>query len=143
MASARTGMMTALTACQPRRAPPRSRRARRTRCTDSMSWGATDKAITTATDASYRAAGTLRSARLGLASALAAPRHNSIAASRLASYRVNTRPSALTGPPSRIPAAQAGSWTCGRVTSTVAPPVAPISTKKNSLTETIKAPRTA
>ena len=72
----------------PGRTPPRSRRARRTRSTDSTSCGATEIAITRAVAIWWNAAGTLRSARFGLASAFAAPMQISSPASRPASTAV-------------------------------------------------------
>ena len=97
---------------------PRSRRAARTRVTPSTSCGVKLSATTTATPTSYSAPGTARSSRRGFANAFAAPTQASMVASCSPAYTAPSSPSRVTSPPSRTPAAQSGSVTSGRLTST-------------------------
>ena len=90
-----------------------------------MSCGARVNATTTATPTSYSAAGTQRSNRVGVTSALAAPTQMMTAASRRPSYSAATVVSAVTGPPSRTPLDHPGSGSSGSVNSTVVPWVTP------------------
>src|SRR5699024_10104477 len=81
------------------------------------------------------------SRRLGLASALAAPRHTSIVASRSPSYAPIRRFSAVMSPRIWIPAAQWGRSRPGRCTSTVVPIAPPNNTRKATRRITIATAR--
>ena len=81
----------------------------------STSCGATLIDTVTATPSSYSAPGSMRSARLGLASVLAAPRQHSSTPSRSPSMAADSVASSETGPPSWTPAYQLGVGICGSV----------------------------
>ncbi len=98
----------------PRRRPPRSRRARATRWTLSINCGARVTATATAIPSSYSAPGSIRSARLGLASALAAPMQQSIVPSRRPSTAADSIASSDTGPPIWTPEYHFGVGMCGK-----------------------------
>ena len=97
--------------------------------------------ITIAVERSWRAAGTDRRAARGSASRLAAPMARMITPSRVASVAEASSSSAVTGPPSWIPAAQSGSSSWGRTNSAVPLDGPPNRMRKNNRVATTKKAR--